>query len=185
MNESAEFIYLGSRLNLRLPFEDNTFDLVISDQVFEHVLDQVATFRELHRVMRLGGHALHVIPAKYRPIEGHTFVPFGNLLPHRGYQKFWALLGIRNQFQRGLTANETADHNVFFYVKCTHYVPTSCYKVVWKKLGFEYRFVSQEYFDSHRRQVMRIVGSLNRVLPIFEVGYRILQSRHAYLVKRA
>lgn len=181
-SESAEYIHLGSPLNLRLPYDDNTFDLVISDQVFEHVLDQVAVFRELYRVMRPGGVALHVIPARYRVIEGHTFVPFGNLFPHRWYQKFWALLGVRNSFQKGLSADETANHNVYFYIAATHYVPTSTYKVVWPKIGFDYRFVTQEYFDAHRRGVMRFAGKLNRALPLGAL-YRIVQSRHVLLTK--
>jgi SAM-dependent methyltransferase len=42
-----DHIKVGSLLDLRLPYEDNTFDLVISDQVFEHVQDQVRAFEEL------------------------------------------------------------------------------------------------------------------------------------------
>ena len=41
-----DHIKVGSLLDLRLPYEDNTFDLVISDQVFEHVQDQVRVFEE-------------------------------------------------------------------------------------------------------------------------------------------
>ncbi len=40
-------VCVGSLLNLRLPYEDNSFDLVVSDQVFEHVQDQVRVFQEL------------------------------------------------------------------------------------------------------------------------------------------
>src|SRR5450755_214134 len=56
----------------RIPFEDNSFDLIVSEEVFEHVKDQVAVFRELHRITRPGGHALHVYPARYCPIEPHV-----------------------------------------------------------------------------------------------------------------
>jgi ubiquinone/menaquinone biosynthesis C-methylase UbiE len=62
-------IKVGTLLDLRLPYEDNTFDLVISDQVFEHVQDQVRAFEELMRITKPGGHGLHVIPARYSPIE--------------------------------------------------------------------------------------------------------------------
>src|SRR5690606_33825940 len=43
---------IGLRPDGTLPFDDDTFDLVISDQVFEHVLDQVGVFRELHRITK-------------------------------------------------------------------------------------------------------------------------------------
>jgi ubiquinone/menaquinone biosynthesis C-methylase UbiE len=38
------------------PYEDKTFDLVTSDQVFEHVQDQVRVFQELWRITKPGGH---------------------------------------------------------------------------------------------------------------------------------
>ena len=43
---------------------------MISDQVFEHVQDQVRAFEELLRITRPGGHGLHIIPARYAPIRG-------------------------------------------------------------------------------------------------------------------
>jgi SAM-dependent methyltransferase len=39
-----------------LPFEDEGFDLVLSSQVIEHVLDAPSALRELNRVLRPGGH---------------------------------------------------------------------------------------------------------------------------------
>jgi ubiquinone/menaquinone biosynthesis C-methylase UbiE len=39
-----------------LPFADAEFDLVLSSQVIEHVLDAPAAMRELARVLRPGGH---------------------------------------------------------------------------------------------------------------------------------
>ena len=153
-------IKVGSLLNLRLPYDDNTFDLVISQEVFEHVQDQVRAFSELHRITKPGGHGLHMIPARYAPIEEHIFVPFGGVLQHRWWYKLWALLGIRNEYQKGMSADETADHNAYFAIDATRYVPNSCYRVLWKQIGFEYRFAEQEFFDSHARSSMRLIGKL-------------------------
>jgi hypothetical protein len=39
---------------------------------------------------------VHIIPARYAPIEGHIHVPFGGVLQHRWWYELWALLGIRH-----------------------------------------------------------------------------------------
>ena len=180
LGASRDHLTVGTLLDLRLPYADNTFDLVISDQVFEHVQDQVRVFSELHRITKPGGHGLHIIPARYAPIEGHIFVPFGGLFQHRWWYKLWALLGVRNQFQSGLSADETADHNAYFAVDALRYVPTSCYRVAWKRIGFEYRFAEQEFFDGHTRSSMRMIGRLGR--PAMWL-YRTFRSRIVYLHK--
>ncbi len=66
-----------------LPFEDNSFDLILTEQVFEHVKDQVGVFRELHRILRPDCCAIHTFPARYSIIEPHTYVPLGGVIAHR------------------------------------------------------------------------------------------------------
>ncbi|HKQ80914.1 MAG TPA: class I SAM-dependent methyltransferase [Steroidobacteraceae bacterium] len=178
--DRGDNISVGTLLDLRLPYEDNTFDLVISDQVFEHVQDQGRVFQELLRITKPGGHGLHIIPARYMPIEGHIFVPFGGVLKHRWWYKLWASLGIRNESQAGLSADETADDNAYFMSDATRYISTSCYRVMWKKIGFEYRFAEQEFFDSHPRPSMRMIGRLGRPAMCL---YRTFRSRIVHLRK--
>jgi SAM-dependent methyltransferase len=65
----------------RLPFADDSFDLVISDQVFEHVEPLEAAAREIERVAAPGAVAYHHFP--YRTVwrEGHIGIPFAHRLP--------------------------------------------------------------------------------------------------------
>jgi len=42
-----------------LPYEDNSFDFVISDQVIEHLEDPKKAIGESHRVLKKGGIAIH------------------------------------------------------------------------------------------------------------------------------
>jgi SAM-dependent methyltransferase len=177
-----EHISVGSLLHLKLPYEDNTFDLVTSDQVFEHVQDQVRVFQELWRITKPGGHGMHLIPARYMPIEGHIHVPFGGVIQHRWWYKLWALLGIRNKYQAGLSADEVADHNAYFVTDATRYIATSCYRVMWKQIGWEYRFAEQEFFDSHPRASMRAIGKLGWPAMVL---YRTFRSRIVHLRKPA
>jgi len=55
----------------RQTFADESFDLVISQDVFEHVLDPAAAFREVARTLRPGGAHIFTTPLvnKHRPSE--------------------------------------------------------------------------------------------------------------------
>ncbi len=46
-----------------LTFADGSLDLVITSEVFEHVADPWAGFREIRRVLRLGGRHIFTVPA--------------------------------------------------------------------------------------------------------------------------
>jgi SAM-dependent methyltransferase len=63
------------------PFKDAAFDIVLSDQVIEHVgdLDQFAA--EVARVSAPGAVGMHIFPAKWRPVETHLLMPFAHWLP--------------------------------------------------------------------------------------------------------
>jgi SAM-dependent methyltransferase len=63
------------------PLADASFDVVLSNQVFEHVADLDALAREVARVTRPGGLGLHVFPAKWRPVEGHMNMPLVHWAP--------------------------------------------------------------------------------------------------------
>lgn len=45
-----------------LTFEDNSFDVVCSNQVFEHVPDDIKGFSECHRVLKAGGMMVMSVP---------------------------------------------------------------------------------------------------------------------------
>jgi SAM-dependent methyltransferase len=77
----------------RVPWDDATFDLVVSEQVFEHVAELDRTVAELARVTKPGGWGLHLIPARYAPIEGHLFIPFASILPTESYLRIWTAAG--------------------------------------------------------------------------------------------
>jgi ubiquinone/menaquinone biosynthesis C-methylase UbiE len=46
----------------QLTFKDNTFDLIISQDVFEHVPDPKRGFREIFRVLKPGGYHVFTVP---------------------------------------------------------------------------------------------------------------------------
>lgn len=53
----------------RLPFRDNSFDLIVSFQVMEHVMDYPKALSETRRVLCPGGKCLHMFPSRLRVLE--------------------------------------------------------------------------------------------------------------------
>lgn len=85
--------------DLKIPFANNSFDFVFSDQVLEHVQDHQSAFAEISRVLKPGGVSLHIFPAKWRPLEAHEYIPLGGVFQNYWWCLLWAYLGIRNEFK--------------------------------------------------------------------------------------
>ncbi len=68
-----------------LPFENNRFDLIISQQVLEHVnySEKELTIMEHARVLKNGAHAYYQIPHVLVPFEAHTKTWFVHWLPRK------------------------------------------------------------------------------------------------------
>ena len=76
----AELGLLGSVIREikdgRLDFPDAFFDVVVSNQVMEHVVDLDAVLDEIDRVLKPGGVSLHLFPSRDVWREGHCGIPF-------------------------------------------------------------------------------------------------------------
>ncbi len=105
----------------RLDFPDDSFDLVLSNEVFEHVADYRSTLDEVRRVTRPDGVNLHFFPGRYCPIEPHVLVPGATLIRWYPWLLFWAVVGVRNPYQNGLTAREVARLNRDYLIRHTFY----------------------------------------------------------------
>ncbi len=74
-----------------LPFAEGSFDIVVLNEVLEHVRDERATLREAARVLPVGGHVVIYAPNRWFPFETHGVrwrgryrfgnYPFVNWLP--------------------------------------------------------------------------------------------------------
>lgn len=62
-------------------FPAGYFDIVISDQVLEHVADLKSVTSEIFRVLRPGGLTCHQFPARHRMMEPHYKLPLVHWLP--------------------------------------------------------------------------------------------------------
>ncbi len=60
-----------------LPFPDHHFSGALLNEVLEHVDDEAATLREIHRVLRPDGRLVVFSPNRWFPFEGHGAIVAG------------------------------------------------------------------------------------------------------------
>lgn len=124
-----------------LPFPDDSFDHIISNQVLEHVDDLEAVFAEIARTLRPGGTSVHIFPGRWAPlIEAHISVPISVLCHNRLYLKAMARIGIRNVRQRGVGWKEVYRTNCE-QMKITHYPRRREIQAKAERAGLRVRFV--------------------------------------------
>jgi SAM-dependent methyltransferase len=82
----------------QLPFADNSFDIVICAQVYEHVAHAERLPVEIARVLKAGGLCFFSGPNKLWPIEPHYKLPFLHWLPERLATAYLRLSGRGERF---------------------------------------------------------------------------------------
>jgi SAM-dependent methyltransferase len=78
-----------------IPFEDASFDVVTSNQVFEHVENLDAVLAEIRRVLRPRGLLLSLFPDRSVWREGHCGIPFLHWFPKRSRFRFYYAAALR------------------------------------------------------------------------------------------
>ncbi len=166
----------------RLPFADRSFDVVVSNEVFEHVQDYAGAIDEVHRVLRPGGFSLHMFPARWAPIEPHVHVPLAGVFRSRPWLMLWALLGVRNAFQKGRPAREVAAANFSYLRAHTNYLSTAQIRAQFERCFGDVRFVEHVFLRHSVSAKGRALNRLVTLLPPLRVAYsncwhRVLAAR--------
>jgi SAM-dependent methyltransferase len=160
----------------RLPYPDSYFDAVVSTSVLEHVKNKRETLEEIRRVTKPGGVGVHMFPSKYYlPLEPHLSVPvvswFWPQVP-TWWLALWAVLGVRNEHQRGMGWREVMRRNRDYCRNGLDYMPLSAYRRLFSS-------VFETYFDLaalYAREAPGGAARLARRLPL--PGMASLVARH-------
>jgi SAM-dependent methyltransferase len=104
----------------RIPFEDSSFDVVISNQVFEHIRDPRPSLAEIARVLKAGGVFIAIFPHKGVWFEGHVGLYFPHWLAalprlQAAYLKLWHRLGFGYYRDAGIAGWMHLLKDVVFY----------------------------------------------------------------------
>ena len=118
----------------KLPFKDNSFDFVISDQVIEHIENPIKAVDESFRVLKKGGIAIHatvlLTPIHKNPNDYWRFTPDGLKFLCRNYSKIIKVGSWGNRVALALTL--ISDHLRFIPVY-KHVLNPIYYLAVWNE----------------------------------------------------
>ncbi len=159
----------------RLPFDDESVDYLVSDQVFEHVMDYDSCLREIHRLLKPGGATLHIFPSRYMPIEPHVFVPFATMYQREWWLRLWATLGIRKPSQRGESASSVGRGNYQYLTEHTNYLSKREIRERFARFFPDVKFAESAFLKHSERA--RILYKLSPVLPFLPAAYSCARSR--------
>jgi len=151
-----------------IPFEDDTFDFIYSNVVFEHVMDYPSTLAELHRILKRDGMSVHTMPGRWTFKENHIYVPLASVIKTYGWLYFWAWWGIRNEYQQGLSAAQTAEINYRYLHQQTNYLSRRKIRKYVTQYFNDCRFVEDPYFC-----VPPKLSGLSQRFPLLLKIYRI------------
>jgi SAM-dependent methyltransferase len=140
--------YVREIKNNHLPFDDQWFDLIVANQVFEHIHDLEGTASEIARVLRPGGVVVSIFPIRGVIREPHLAIPFIHHFPknrlRRAYFKIVRKLSKRAR-RVDWGVGEAAVDKAFWFMD-TH----TCYRNVKqvKKIftpGFNTQFIEPNW----------------------------------------
>lgn len=85
--------------NDKIPFPNEYFELVVSNQVFEHVVDLDIVAAEIHRVLKKEGFLLCMFPSLDIVRELHCGIPLSHWIPQKYnlryyWLRLWRTLGL-------------------------------------------------------------------------------------------
>ncbi len=77
-----------------LPLPDQSVDVIICAQVYEHVPNEQRLFQEIYRVLTPGGIIFFSGPNWLFPVEPHYFLPFLHWLPENLADRYLQMMGM-------------------------------------------------------------------------------------------
>lgn len=161
--------------NYILPFEDNTFDLIFSDQVFEHVQNYPETIAEISRVLKPGGSCLHIFPSRYKLIESHIFIPFSSVIKTYWWVSIWVFLGIRNEWQNYKTRKDLTERYFNYLNGNTNYLSRRDLNAQFRSHFRKVTFCENKFLKFSQRG--KFIFPVIKVLPFIPVAYSTFRSR--------
>lgn len=158
----------------KLPFQDNSFDFIFSDDVFEHVRNYRETISELARILKPDGLCLHTFASRYRPVEAHVYVPFSSVIRAKWWLYIWVFFGIHDHKQNGESL-EGRVNRIYTYLKGnTNYLSKRELRYFFEESFEEVVFCERSFLKfSGRGKYILWISKLIPVMPLLYSTFRL------------
>lgn len=164
INEKIFLINCDNKTN----FESNYFDIILTNQVIEHISDKDSFLFEINRILKNGGYSYNILPAKYRINEVHLKMPFVHWFPKNSLRKY--LIYFFNLFKfnhwpecLNLTYKDKVNHYYKYSVNKTFYLDANKLFNKFEKFGFyvndqpiKIKFLNNSFFRFLRNRFVSI-----------------------------
>jgi SAM-dependent methyltransferase len=166
-----------------LPYPDGAFDLVVNNQVLEHVEDLSATLSEIHRVLQPGGAVLSLFPSRDVFREGHIGIPFSHWFRKDSRTRFyytWALrsLGLGIWKEQSPTCRQWAIDKLAWIDAYTRYRSRrEIFEAFGRFFSSELResdYIRYRLLDRPGRRAIAVVAGARLVAPAARAVFRKL-----------
>ncbi|MBC8393732.1 MAG: class I SAM-dependent methyltransferase [Deltaproteobacteria bacterium] len=172
-------------------FPDAYFHLSFSEGVFEHVknLEQVA--RNLKRVTKPGGKAIHLFPARRHFVEIHLRMPFLHWLPknalRRFYISFLLLLGKGPKWKEVNSKSRSEQVQVYYdYINDkTYYRKLSSIIDIFQRNRFEVEIMPLADFGLDKHPILKRFVKFKPLRPMLDWAMRNFGQVGLLLTRRA
>ncbi len=160
-----------------LDFDDNYFDLIMCNMVFEHIKELEPVLNEIFRVLRDDGFFLCIFPSKECIYESHLGIPFINYFSKKSRFRFYLVLLLRSlgfgNYKENYSKKEwtivkldSYDKNIFYLTK----------KEIQKLFSgyFKYSFIEHDYlaFRLNKRKIFRFLFKIPSILFILKILFQ-------------
>lgn len=147
------------------PYESESFDMVVSNQVLEHVRDHQRFFLEQNRVLKAGGCGIHLFPLKGILWEGHLYIPIGHWIENWDVLRWWiticSRLGIGKFKKSGMSLTQYSEGHADYLLHYTNYINKNELLRLSKNAGFRtsFAFTADFYKRKLRIVLAGVLGS--------------------------
>lgn len=167
--------------DFRIPFQDNTFEMVVSNQVMEHVEDLSLTLREIARVLKPGGVLLTLFPDDSVIREGHCGIPFAHWFSNKSkplycYMRIMRMLGM-GYHKANKTHNQWVVDFMDWLAKYTFYRSLPEIKAGFRLNGMSFSGIEHQYMGYR-------LGKKGVIIPESIARNAIWKAGSGYLCRR-